>query len=250
MNPDLLAFVAAFAEEFVFGQVLIRRANHGFALRHMADRDAPEGTCPLVKVEDLRSLAQFTELGVYRPLKSAPNLRRGWRALAGDAPALGLCLHYLYPGALADWFAAQSGKPPVTSYREFASRQTGMYRITATLNDTVATAVACAGCHRDFCLKRRLWTVGNLAPDTTAEKSVIPCLEPCALLLELARKAGRWEQEAAARPSPAPAELARLSQEHAERLQHPEPGLPESDFDSPNNPRRLRFFLERNRVAL
>jgi hypothetical protein len=250
MNPDLSAFVAALPEEIVFGQVLVRRFGRGFALRHVADREAAEGTCQLVKVEDLRSLAQFTQLGVYRPLKSAPNLRRGWRAMAMDAPALGLSLHYLYPGAMADWFAARSGNPPVTCYREFTARQTGMYRITAMLNDNVATAVVRACCHRDFCLKRRLWTVGNLDPDTAAEKSVIPCLEPCALLLELARKAGRWEQEAAAQPAPALAELERLSQEYAQRLKHLEPGLPEGDFDSPNNPRRLRFFLERNRVAL
>ncbi|MGO8701678.1 MAG: DR2241 family protein [Limisphaerales bacterium] len=249
MNPDLSAFVAALSEETVFGQVLVRRANRGFALRHVADRQAAEETCPLVKIEDLRQLAQFTELGVYRPLKAAPNLRRGWRATAVDAPALGLCLHYLYPGALPDWFASQGGQPPVTSYRDFASRQTGMYRITALLNDPVATAVARACCHRDFCLKRRLWTVGQLAPDEPAEKSIIPCLEPCAILLELARKASRWEQETAAQPAPAPAELERLSQECAGQLKHPEPGLPECDFDSPNNPRRLRFFLERKRVA-
>ena len=243
MNPDLSAFLAAFAEEIVFGQILVRRLNRGFALRHVADREAAEEACALVKIEDLRQLAQFTELGAYRPLKSAPNLRRGWRAAALDAPALGLCLHHLYPGALPNWFAAQSGQPPVTSYRDFVSRQTGMYRITATLNDTVAAAVARACCHQEFCLKRRLWTVGKLAPDLPAEKSIIPCLEPCAVLLELARKAGRWEQETAARPPPAPAELERLNQECAERLKHSDHGLPECDFDSPGQSAPTAVYL-------
>jgi len=42
MNPDLSAFLAAFAEEIVFGQILVRRLNRGFALRHVADREAAE----------------------------------------------------------------------------------------------------------------------------------------------------------------------------------------------------------------
>ena len=99
-----------------------------------------------------------------------------------------------------DWFAAQ-GVPPVTNYREFTGRQTGMYRITQLLTDEQAGIVARAACQERFCLKRRLWTVEGLAPDTPGKsaapsgKSEIPCLEPCAILLELARKATRIEQE-------------------------------------------------------
>jgi hypothetical protein len=95
-----------------------------------------------------------------------------------------------------------------------------------------------------------LWTVGGLSPDAPAEKSIIPCLEPCALLLEFARKAARWEQEAAARPAPTAAEIQRLRQDAAQRLAQPDPGAPESDFDAPGNRRRLRFVLEKNGVAL
>jgi hypothetical protein len=250
MNPDLSAWIAALPEEIVFGQALVQRAGRGFGLRHVADRQAAAETLQPLKVEDLRGWAQFTERGLFRPLKSAPTLRRGWRATAADAPALGLCLHHLYPGAVADWFAAQVPAPPVTSYREFTGRQTGMYRITTMLNDPVATTVICACCHPDSCLKRRLWTVGQFPPDAPAQKSFIPCLEPCAILLEFARKAARWEQEAAARPAPTPAEIERLRQEAVQRLQQPNLDLPECDFDAPNNPRRLRFILERIVVAL
>jgi hypothetical protein len=97
----------------------------------------------------------------------------------------------LYPGAVADWFATQAAQPPVTSYREFTSRQTGMYRITTHLDDAAVAAVIHACCHKDFCLKRRLWTVEGAAPDAADAKSLIPCLEPCAILLEAARKAAR-----------------------------------------------------------
>ena len=244
MNPDLSALIAGMGEEMVFGQALARRAGRGFELRHVADRDAAAQSLQSLAVEELRGWAQFAQGGAFRPLKSAPNLRRGWRATAVDGTALGRCLHHLYPGAVADWHAAQAQPPPVTSYREFAKRQTGMYRITAKLNDAAAGAVVRACCHPDSCLKRRLWTVGQLKLDGVAEKSLIPCLEPCAILVELARKAARWEQEAAARPAPTPAERELHRQEAAERLQHPDTDSPESDFDAPNNPRRLRFILE------
>ncbi len=98
-------------------------------------------------------------------------------------------LQHLYPGAITDWFAAQAQPAPVTHYREFTDRQTGMYRVTTMLSDEQAAVMARACCHRRFCLKRRLWTVGSLGPEASGEKSLIPCLEPCAILLEFARKA-------------------------------------------------------------
>ena len=104
-------------------------------------------------------------------------------------------LNQLYPGAIADWYAAQTQPVPVTNYREFTERQTGMYRIATLLDDQQAAAVIRAGCHRRCCLKRRHWLVAGLEPDPAAEKSLIPCLEPCAVLLELARQAVRLEQE-------------------------------------------------------
>ncbi len=38
---------------------------------------------------ELRALAQFTATGLFRPLKSAPNLRRGWRCLAARRKRIG-----------------------------------------------------------------------------------------------------------------------------------------------------------------
>jgi hypothetical protein len=231
MNPDLAAFLGWFGAEIVFGQVLIQRRGRGFELRHAADRAAAADSLQVLTVEALRPLAQFTDRGVFRPLKSAPNLRPGWRTAASDGPALELALNHLYPGALADWFAAQSDPPPVTSYRTFTGRQTGMYRITTHLDDALAGAAIRACCHADFCLKRRLWSVAGLAPDAPEQKSLIPCLEPCAVLLEFARKVARWEQQ------PSPPETAA------------QPDSPETDFDAANNPRRARFAVEKRELA-
>lgn len=230
MNPDLQAFLAAFDTEIVFGQVIVRRFERGFELRHVADSAAEQGALSTLNGTGLRALAQSTETGAFRPLKSAPNLRSGWRAMAADGPSLDLLLNYVYPGAVSDWFAAQSPQPPVTSYRDFTARQTGMYRIATFLDNSIAGAAIRACCHADFCLKRRLWSVEGLAPDDDHAKSVIPCLEPCALMLEFARKVVRLEQNAGA-VGEAASDVA------------------EADFSASNNPRRLRFDLEKRALA-
>jgi hypothetical protein len=232
MNPDIRAFLAVFDTEIVFGQVLIRRREGGFELRHESDRAADSGALTTLRGTELRTWSQTAAGGAFRPLKSAPDLRAGWRAFAADGAALELLLHYLYPGAVADWFAAQSPHPPVTSYREFTARQTGMFRIATTLPDAVAGAAMRACCHADFCLKRRLWSVEGLEPEGAGQKSLIPCLEPCALMLEFARKAARLEQPIAPPFEPPATEAA------------------ESGFDAPNNPRRMRFVLEKQALAV
>ena len=134
----------------------------------------------------------------------------------------------------------------MTSYREFTARQTGMYRITTKLNDAIAGAVIRACCHQDFCLKRRLWTVDGLPADLPEAKSALPCLEPCAILLEFARKIGRIEQEAEKQPPPSRVDLATVRSEAEVALKRPDETIPESDFDNPANPRRLRFILEKH----
>jgi hypothetical protein len=232
MNPDMRAFLAALDTEIVFGQVIVQRLESGFELRHQSDRASMPETLAMLKGTELRAWAQSAAGGAFRPLKSAPNLRAGWRAIAMDGAALELLLHYLYPGALSDWFAAQTSPPPVTSYRQFTARQTGMYRITTMLPDEIAGAAIRACCHVDFCLKRRLWSVEGLEPDAAGPKSIIPCLESCALMLEFARKVARLEQ----RTAPPPEE--------------PMANAAECNFDAPNNPRRLRFSLEKQALAI
>ncbi len=232
-NPALAALAASIQTELVFGQVWIRRVERGFELRHVADKQGEPAPLQLLDETGLRAWAQFTREGAFRPLKSAPNLRSGWRILPRDDEALGAALNKIYPGAVADWFAAQTPQPPVTNYREFTARQTGMYRITTFLDDAAAGAGIRACCHKDFCLKRRLWSVEGLAVDPAEGKSAMPCLEPCAIMLEFARKIARLEQDEKMQRSSNSAEKPAVQT------------VAESDFDHPNNPRRLRFVLEK-----
>lgn len=246
-NPALTAFLAQFPGEITLAQVLLRRGDGGFELRHADDADAADDALKPLATSELRTLAQVTATGAFRPLKSAPNLQRGWRWLAAGETELEAALNILYPGALADWLAAQAATPPVTHYRAFTERQTGMYRIATMLDDPAAERVARAGCDRRFCLKQRLWTVGALAADSVATKSLIPCLEPCAILLELARKAVRIGQEDKVTLALAPEEGATLLAALAGALARPDPGVREGDTGSPGNPRRLLLTLEKLR---
>ena len=244
-HPAWQAFVAQIRDDLVVAQVRIRRTKDGFELRHVEDTDRAEGTLREMKLPGLRALAQFTACGAFRPLKSAPNLPTGWVLRLEDDAELESALDRLYPGAIADWFAAQSPDAPVTNYREFTRRQTGMYRITTMLSDAQASLVTRACCHNTFCLKRRLWTVNGLAPDPVEEKSLIPCLEPCAILLELARQAMRIEQEEKMKLDLAPGEAATLAAALEIALARPDPAVPEADFNQPANPRRARLLLEK-----
>ncbi len=246
INPALAAFCALPAPELVLAQVLVRRTASGFELRHLSDRETPPNRLQPTACAGLRALANATVAGAFRPIKAAPNLRSGWLCHVASDTELETALNQLYPGAIADWFAAQQPVPPVTHYRAFTARQTGMYRITTMLTDAPAAQVIRACCDARFCLKRRLWTVDGLAPDTPEAKSLIPCLEPCAVMLEFARKAVRLEQEEN-KPvlTLAPSEVASLLTALDYSLAHPPADQREADLSAADNPRRLQLLRER-----
>ena len=243
-NPALAPFTAQIAPELAFGQLCIRKTGALFELRHIADSQSPAEGLRLIGLPSLRETAQFRADGAYRPLKSAPNLRTGWRVVLQDPAELETALNHLYPGALADWFSFVSGTARITNYRPFVERQTGMYRITALLKDEQAADAILAGCHKSQCLKRRLWTVDGLEPDDAADKSVIPCLEPCPLLLEFARTSSRFEQDPTALAL-SRADLETLVAAVENALTQPKDAVREADFADPGNPRRLRRLLQK-----
>lgn len=244
INPALRAFLDAFPQEVVCVQVLVRRTGTGWELRHTNDRDTAAETLRPIALTELRRLAQYTAAGAFRPLKGAPNLAPGWRCPATSEAELGDALEQLYPGGIADWFAAQQPNQPVTHYREFTARQSGMYRGTAALDDASAARVTRACCAAEFCWKRRLWTVPGLAADAADAKSIVPCLEPCAVMLEFARKTRRIEQEDKLPLTLAPADLDSTIAAIERALAAPDPKLREGDIAAPGNPRRLKRLLE------
>jgi hypothetical protein len=92
--------------------------------------------------------------------------------------------------------------------------------------------------------------VEGLRPDGAAEKSLIPCLEPCAVLLEFARAVVRLEQN---EPFVAPAsseEQERLAVALEQKARAPGGEIREADFSAPENPRRAQWLLEKLKPML
>ena len=142
-----------------FGQIVVTPRADGYELRHRQDAArAGEDLQRHDDPEDAAQLALYDDAGVYRPLKSAPNLRRGWRLVAGDERALRLALDLFYPARLGAWRAFETGRLVTTPLRETLGRQTGMYRVAGKLTDEQADALVGRFCRSDGgCLRTILW---------------------------------------------------------------------------------------------
>jgi hypothetical protein len=249
LNPAYRAFLESIEAERVWAQVLIKRQGAEFTLRHVHDRDANSATLKALTISDLRKLATFDAMGQFRPLRSAPDLVSGWVCHCKTQEELARGIQELYPGSVPDWHSTQNTVPPVTNYRSFTNRQSGMYRITQFLTDSQAAQVIAACCNPHLCLKRRFWTVEGLAPDHAESKSAIPCLEPCALLLELARKAARIEQEDKTSVQLPGSDLATLVGAAKALLETGKAGERTGNIGSSLNPRRLQLVVEKYGLA-
>src|SRR5207253_11462648 len=90
------------------GEIAIWPAKGGFALSHRDDKQLKE--CQVSgNAQDALEIAKLDDAGNYRPLKTAPNLRHGWRLEMATLNEVGRALDYLYPGRLAI-FAAWKGE--------------------------------------------------------------------------------------------------------------------------------------------
>lgn len=233
------AFAESFEDRTVLGQVLIIRSDPGFQLSHEADAERI-GDCENISLEGLREIAQHTLTGAYRPLKAAPSLRSGWSCQVNSPPELETALNHLYPGAIADWHASKNGFS-ATNYREYTNRQTGMYRITTRPSDDEVTEITHTCCAKQFCLKQRLWTITDKDESPPHDSKQIPCLEPCALLLEFARKAVRINQEDKTSVSLSASELNTLIASLDHRTESPVEDR-EAEFSNAANPRRKELL--------
>ncbi len=164
--------------------------------------------------EAAAELAKYDDAGNYRPLKTATNLRRGWRLELTDIGDLRRALDLFYPGRLAAFLAAEGEQLASTPFRETLTRQTGMYRVAAKITDMQADALIGRFCPSDRgCLRTIMWkrdmngtTPSTQLPREKYEKTydqtgrnelVIPllCQEACNLLVAEARKVVKAETE-------------------------------------------------------
>ena len=146
------------ATPFRIGEIAVERSAAGaFALSHRDD----VGRAELVeygKPDDATEIARFADDGKYRPLKTAPNLRHGWRLILRNAGELELAIDLFYPARLATLAAWQTGALVTTPFRETLGRQSGMYRVAARISDEDADALVGNFCRSDGgCLRTILW---------------------------------------------------------------------------------------------
>jgi len=189
------------------GQIAVETQEDGcFALRHRDDVLKTD-LIPYSEPEDAAALARFDDAENYRPLKTAPNLRHGWRLALQDLSGLHAALDLFYPGRLAAFLAFEMSELSTTPLRMTLDRQSGMYRIAAQITDDEADNLVGNFCRSNGgCLRTILWRRDaegtlpstQLPPEkfepkhdqTGGSKPVVPllCQEACNLLVAEARK--------------------------------------------------------------
>ena len=192
------------------GQVLIaRRSASEVYLCHRDDASRADLT-EYTEVEAARELARFDDAGVYRPLKTAPNLRHGWLLSLEGVPEVRRALDYLYPARAAAFVTWSEGRLIATDLRATLNRQTGMYRAAARIDDEAANVLVGKFCRSDGgCLRTIRWKrdasgvpASTLLPpekfdphydQTGRGEEALPliCQEACNLLVAEARKVAK-----------------------------------------------------------
>jgi sirohydrochlorin cobaltochelatase len=206
--PDSIetALASALIDSSRFGQILIRKKNGGYSLSHRDDegRDALQG---FQDPNDAAAIARHDDEGNYRPLKTAPNLRHGWRLEVVDLGALRRALDYFYPGRLAMLAAWKGNRLATTPLRETLDRQSGMYRVATKISEEQVDDLVGNFCRSNGgCLRTILWKRDaqgavpstKLPPEkfdgshdqTGRGERTIPllCQDACNLLVNEARK--------------------------------------------------------------
>jgi sirohydrochlorin cobaltochelatase len=201
------------AVPFCFGQILVRKINHELILCHRDD-EARDDLETFRNAEGAIEISRYDDAGNYRPLKTAPNLRHGWRMNLRGSDELRCALDHFYPGRLAVFVAWQRDQLRTTSLRETLDRQSGMYRVAAKISEAQINDLVADFCRSDGgCLRTILWKrdqrgviastklptqkfdptwdqVQALGGSGSATAAAIPllCQEPCNLLVAACRK--------------------------------------------------------------
>jgi hypothetical protein len=90
------------------GQLEIVRLEGGFVLSHRDD--AGRNDLREHEIDDAFDIARFDDTGNYRPLKTAPTLRHGWKIFARDLLQVERVIDTIYPGRLPEWNVSHRGK--------------------------------------------------------------------------------------------------------------------------------------------
>jgi sirohydrochlorin cobaltochelatase len=145
------------AVPFCFGQILVRKTGDDFVLCHRDD-ETHDDLEVFQDPEDATEIVRYDDAGNYRSLKTAPNLRHGWRMKLRTSDELKRALDHFYPGRLAIFIAWKTGRLRTTPLRETLDRQSGMYRVAAKISDAQIDDLVADFCRSNGgCLRTILW---------------------------------------------------------------------------------------------
>jgi sirohydrochlorin cobaltochelatase len=157
---------AEFANGSIFiGEVSVRKLDNGafeLARRDMFQNGGASSASPLptanFTADAALEVAKFDDGGRYRSLRTAPNLRRGWRIIAPKLAAAIEVLEAIYPGRLAAWRAWKTRQLTTTSLRATLNRQSGLYRVAAKISGAQIDDLVANFCRSNGgCLRTILW---------------------------------------------------------------------------------------------
>ena len=195
----------------VIGQVKISRTGQGFVLRHLEDGNA-DNLEQFSKPEDAREIARNDAAGEFRPIKTAPTLKRGWHLELADIDELQLALEFFYPAAVGMAAALESNTLIPVPLRDLLGRQTGMYRFVNGITDDQAGELLGKCCDTGTkCLRRIVFPLDDIQPlggpasaklgaeagQVAGQSQAIPllCMEACNHIVSHARKVARENHE-------------------------------------------------------
>lgn len=194
------------------GQITITPHPNGFYdLRHTEDVGR-EDLRQHHSSEDARALSFFDDSNIYRPLKTAPTLRHGWRMVLQNGDELRRALDHFYPAMTALWLSHLQGELHPVPLRETLNRQTGMYAATKRLQDDEGQQLIGEMCDPKMCSKRTLWRFSADQPlthipaeESSTEPRVLPdgsrqipllCHEACNILVAACREVVKKRERA------------------------------------------------------
>jgi hypothetical protein len=242
----------------VFLQARLLRTGDGrYEIRHARDGRRSIASLEWVSSDPFfaREIAQTTNAGDHRPLKTSPNLKQGWALIDLDTRGLWTALDYLYPAAAVHWHAGHAGTLRVTHWRDTAARQTGIYGAVKLLEDDAVRNAVRACCADAVCLRRVAWDIdastflGFADEGEVAGDAPVPCPEACSMFVSFARQVLKLER-APRRDVPGLGpmgadEVAQLRSLVAAAAEGTLGRAREGEFDDPVNPRRIRYLAAR-----
>jgi len=126
------------------GQLAVESSGTKFELRHVdemdrADLETHRGTIAA------RHLANLDDADRFRPLKTAPNLRHGWRLILRDVDELRVALDYFYPAMLGVALSHERGELRSVPLRETSDGKGGSWSTPALDRELVYVATNAGG---------------------------------------------------------------------------------------------------------